>query len=158
MTSHIVGPYRHKDICGCEPRRARSLDAAGVAKVAAREAAKALKPVVGAIDRITTKITELEAKHRDVDAKVNRVQSHRDAVRAAEERLPPPRGYIRDGAMIRAIGTSDLQANADAYYEDRGKRKPGPGEPGYTFAPSDERVTSVHQMQAIADRFWGRGN
>lgn len=127
-------------------RKARHLDAAAVARVAAAEVDRVLTPVVGKI------IGKLDAMGKQLD----RAKAHRDAIREAERTATPPAGYVRDAASgdIRPRITRDLALAANAIYgrDANGKR---PGEPGYNF-DGVAMLKAGASWNDINAAFWGR--
>ncbi len=136
----LVGPVRHTgtvrdcDCVTCRTGRAtpiRSVDEAGI-----RQAVdKAFEPI---------------------RAQVAALEKRVDDARRTRDAEPLGCGWTRDAdGRPRPLTGADLQRTADAFYQQRGKPAPQPGQPGYRFE-GGRRCETPADMQALADAYWGR--
>ncbi len=140
----LVGPVRHTGAvrdCDCVACRSESA-VARVAPIRGVEEARIRRAVDQAFEPIRAKVAALEKRVDDA--------------RQTRDTEPLGAGWTRDAdGRPRPLTGADLQRTADAFYEQRGRPVPQPGQPGYRF-DGGRRCETPADMQALADAYWGR--
>ena len=145
----LVAPVRHtgrhdaESVRDCDCVTCRSESAvARAAPIRGVEDARIRRVVDQAFEPIRAKVAALEKRVDDASR-----------TRDAE---PLGCGWTRDAdGRPRPLTGADLQRTADAFFQQRGKPAPQPGQPGYRFEGGRRCETSA-DMQALADAYWGR--